>query len=111
MSEIQALERQKREMQEHVALRDKVLKLSANPEFRDVIEHDYMLMEATRNIRIGSDPALDKDMRKDAVDMALATGHLKRYLSAKIQIGNQAENTIIHIDQELEELRQSGEDE
>lgn len=111
MSEIQALERQKREMQEHIAIRDKVLKLSANPEFRDVIESDYMTVEATRNIRIGTDPALAPEMRKDAIDMALATGHLKRYLSAKIAIGNQAEHEIIHIDAQLEEIRQSGEDE
>ena len=40
--------------------------------------------------------------------MALAAGHLQRYLSANVQMGNQAEQTIFQIDEALEELRVEG---
>lgn len=108
MSEIQKLEAQKEDLKKQVELRDQILKLSSNHEFRNVIHVEFFQKEAGRLVRIGGDPALDKQQRQDAIDMALATGHLQRFLSANVQMGNQAEETIFQIDAALEELRAEG---
>ena len=108
MSEIQELEAQKEDLKKQVELRDQILKLSANHEFRKVIHEEFFQKEAGRLVRIGGDPSLDKQQRQDAIDMALATGHLQRILSANVQMGNRAEQTIFEIDAALEELRAEG---
>lgn len=108
MSEIQALEAQKEDLKKQVELRDQILKLSANHEFRKVIHEEFFQKEAGRLVRIGGDPSLDKQQRQDAIDMALSTGHLQRFLSANVQMGNRAEETIHEIDAALEELRAEG---
>ena len=108
MSEIQELETQKEYLKAQVELRDQILKLSANHEFRKVIHEEFFQKEAGSLVRIGGDPSLDKQQRQDAIDMALATGHLQRFLSANVQMGNRAEQTIFEIDAALEELRAEG---
>ena len=108
MSEIQELEAQKEDLKAQVELRDQILKLSANHEFRKVIHEEFFQKEAGRRVRIGGEPARDKHQRQDAIDMALATGHLQGFLSANVQMGNRAEQTIFEIDAALEELRAEG---
>lgn len=108
MSQIQELEAQKEDLRKQVELRDQILKLSANFEFRKVIHEGFLRDDCARNARIAGDPGLDEKMQKDALNMALAAGHLQRYLSANVQMGNQAEQTIFQIDEALEELRAEG---
>lgn len=105
MSEIAQFEARKAQLKKQAALRDQILKLSANPDFRDVIDKGFIHDEAARNARIGGDPALSKDQREDALQMAMASGHLQRYLSANIQMGYRADEEIKQIDEALEELR------
>lgn len=111
MSDIANLEAQKKDMQEAVLIRDQILRLSNNSDFRAVFEKEFMEAEAGRLIRMAGDPMLPEKERNDCIQMALATGHIKRFLSAKVQIGNMAEETIHQIDEALEELRAQGEDE
>lgn len=108
MSEIQELEAQKESLKKQVELRDQILKLSENFEFRKVIQDGFLRDDCARNARIGGDPTLTEKQQKDAIAMALAAGHLQRYLSANIQMGNMAEETIAQIDGALEELRAEG---
>ena len=108
MSDIQGLEAQKADLQKQVELRDLILKLSGNFEFRKVIEENYLITEAARNARIGGDPNLDEKQRNDALQMAMAAGHLQRYLSANVRMGNQAQEVILQINEALEELRAEG---
>lgn len=110
MSDIEELEAQKIDLKKMIELRDQILKLANNHEFRKVIHEQFFLHEAARNARIGGDPNLDEKQRGDALQMAMAAGHLQRFLSANVMMGNQAENTIMQIDQALEELRAEGED-
>nr|DAP56844.1 MAG TPA: hypothetical protein [Caudoviricetes sp.] len=42
--------------------------------------------------------------------MAQATGHLKRYLSAIVQMGTSAENSLIEANETLNELRAADQD-
>ena len=92
MSEIQELEAEKVRLARQVTLRDQILKLSENFEFRKVI-HDGFLTDVER---------------RNMLDMAMAAGHLQRYLSANVQMGHQAADSIIQIDGALEELRAEG---
>lgn len=110
MSEIQELEAQKKDLQKQVELRDQILKLSENREFRKVVQEEFFLHEAARCARIAGDPGMDEKMRNDAMEMAKAAGHFQRYLQANIQMGNQAEETIRQIDATLEEIRMEGGD-
>ena len=108
MSQIQELEAQKVELKKQVELRDQILKLSANFEFRKVFHDEFFKEEAARLVRIAGDPNLDEKQRDDAMQMALATGHVQRFLSANVLMGNMAEQTIHEIDSALEELRAEG---
>lgn len=111
MSQIAQLEAQKKDLREAVDLRDQILRLSQNIDFRAVIEEDYLIQEAARNARTAGDPNLTAEMRADCISMAIASGHLQRFLSARVKMGNTAEDTIIQIDEALEELRAEGGDE
>ena len=108
MSQIQELEAQKTDLQKQVDLRDAILRLSGNHDFRKVINEGFLRDDCARNARIAGDPTLDAKQQNDALQMALAAGHLQRYLSANVQMGNMAENNIIHVNGELEELRAEG---
>ena len=111
MSDIQALENQKKDRQREVAIRDLVLKLSNNREFKKVIEEEYCVQEAARFVEVAGNPNLNEQQRKDAMDAAMAPGHLKRWLNARIMMGYYAEHQIVQIDAEIEELRMEGEEE
>ena len=108
MSQIQDLEAQKADLQKQVELRDQILKLSGNHDFRKVINEGFLRDEAARSIRMAGEPTLTAQEKSGLIEMALAAGHLQRYLSANVQMGNRAEETIHEIDATLEELRAEG---
>lgn len=108
MSEIQELEAEKVRLQKQVALRDQILKLSENHEFRKVIHDGFLNEECARSARMAGEPTLSDVERRNMLDMAMAAGHLQRYLSANVQMGHQAADSIFQIDAALEELRAEG---
>lgn len=108
MSQILELEAEKQRLQKQVVFRDQILKLSENHEFRKVIHDGFLNEECARSARMAGEPTLSDIERRNMLDMAMAAGHLQRYLSANVQMGNRAEETIIQYDQELEELRAEG---
>lgn len=105
MSDIKALEDLKVQHQNQVAMRDLVLKLSNNRDFKKVIEEEYCIQEAARFVELAGSPTLSVEQRKETLDCAMAPGHLKRWMSARIQMGNYSEDQIFQIDAEIEELR------
>lgn len=105
MSEIQDLEHDIREAEALVQRRKDALKLSENPEFKKLFMEEYFVKEAARFVQIAGDPNLTKDQRDDAIEMAKATGHAKRWLSAAIQMGAHYEGVLPQMYAELDELR------
>lgn len=105
MTEIEQMEAQKDQARELVELRDLAVKLSNNREFRKLIRDHWMVTEAARYVQISADPSLKADERADALAMAQATGHLKRWLSVTIRMGNIAEDEINGLDEALAEAR------
>lgn len=104
------LEKQREEFKEHMAKRDAALRLFNNPDFKLVIVEGFMLHEAARYVQTSCDPSLDADKRADALALAQASGHLKRFMSVTVQMGNHAEHELPSLDSALEEARaESGE--
>ena len=109
MSEIQQqileAERQIAESKVLIEIREAAIRLYDNPDFRKLIVKGYLLEDCARFVHQSGDPSLDLQGRADALAMAQACGHLKRYLSAQIQMGYVATNSIQDMENVLEELR------
>lgn len=103
MSTVDALNQQIKDLEELVARRDKALRLEKVPEFRDVILQDFCVTECARYAQLSGDPALKKENREDALALAQAAGHLRRYLSVIVQMGNRAVDEIVQVKEALEE--------
>lgn len=110
MSQIEALEQQLKDAKELVARRDLALRLGQNRDFRKLILEDFIITEASRLVAQSADPVLSAKEQQDALNMAQAGGHLKRYLSMMVMMGNSAESSIPDIEQALIEVRSEGDD-
>lgn len=108
MSEVLALEKQLQNAKQLVARREMALKLSENREFKQLILKDFCVEECARYAQSSADPALTLEQRADALALAQAAGHLRRFLSVVVQMGNTANNEIPQIEVAIEELRQEG---
>lgn len=106
MSEVFALERQLTEAQDIVKLRDIALKLYSNAEFKSLILDRFCVQECARYAQSSADPALTSEQRADALNMAQAAGHLRRFLSITVQMGNHAERQVPDLHDAIEEARQ-----
>lgn len=105
MSDIFQLEQEIKDNEELVARRKLALKLVDNREFRKLFTEEYFTEEAARLVQLSSDPALTLEQRADALAMAQATGHTRRYISMAIQMGYAAERQLPDQKAHLEELR------
>ena len=105
MSQVAALEQDLDTARKLIATRQAVTRLHQNADFKTLIVEGFMLTEAARFAQESGDPALDADARADAMAMAQASGHLKRYLSMCFQMGSHAERTLGDLHTALEEAR------
>lgn len=103
--QIEALEIQLKASKDHAELGDAVLRLQKNRDFRKVINEQFMVTECARYAQISADPALSEADRANALALAQAAGHLKRFLSVMVQMSNHANSQIPEIEQALDELR------
>lgn len=84
---------------------DAAIRLNDNADFRELIVNGFCLTEAARYSQESGDPMLTKDQRQDALNMAQASGHLKRFMSITIVMGNDADRAIRDAEAQLIELR------
>lgn len=106
MSEVFALEKQLEDGKHLVAKRELALKLYNNSDFKKLILEEFCTQECARYAQLSADPSLKENERADALAMAQAAGHLRRFLSVTIQLGNQAERIGPEIEQAIQEARQ-----
>lgn len=106
MNNVQGLEQQLDDSKELMQRRDKAVKLFQNKDFKDIIMTEFCGVECARYAQSSADPALSPEQRQDALNMAQAAGHLKRYLSLQIVMGNNAEDTLEELSDQLELTRQ-----
>lgn len=105
MSEVAQLEQQ---LEFNKQLRTRRLaaeRLANNHDFRSVVLHGFCRDDAARYVQESGDPLLTADQRADALNMAQASGHLKRYLQLQIQMGGMADRNIADIEEALVEAR------
>lgn len=107
---IEELEASAVSAKEVVAQRDALVKLASTPEFRKLIVEGYLRDETARLTHISSEPGMTPQDRADAMAMAQATGHFKRWMNALIQMGNHAEKGIKDIDEMISEMRENPND-
>ena len=108
MSEVVLLEKQLADTKTLVDRRTIAQRLAANADFRKLILEEFCVNECARYAQASADPALSANERADALAIAQSAGHLRRFLSVVIQMGNSAENTIADIEAALEEARAEG---
>jgi hypothetical protein len=106
---LQQLEAGLEDAKQAVALRDTILKLTENREFKKVIRENFLETACARYARESADPILSDRQRADALAMAQAAGHLKRWFQLQIQMGDTAAQSIPSYESDIE-LERSGED-
>ncbi len=106
MSEVFALEKQLEDSKEAVARRELALKLYKNPEFKKLVLDEFCTTECARYAQLSADPSLGDRERADALALAQAAGHLRRFLSIVVTMGNQADRLIPDLEAEIEAARQ-----
>ena len=105
MNEVQELEQFKADQKTLVDARDQALRLYENKDFRELIVNGFCLHEAARYAQESGDPMLSADQRQDALNMAQASGHLKRFLSITVVMGNTAAKNMLEADVALDAAR------
>lgn len=106
MSEVESLEQQLKNAKLLVEQKQMALKLYDNHEFRKLIVEGFMLNEAARYVQASGDPSLSAEQRQDALNMAQASGHLKRFLSITVQMASVSERDIPELEAAIEMARQ-----
>lgn len=102
---IRATEQRIDELKKAIEIRDAVMRLQDNADFRKVINENFMVKDCARFAQLSQDPVLDAPSQQDALRIAQAAGHLKRYLSIQIQMGNVADRDLIDNQNVIDELR------
>ena len=110
MTRTEALEQQLKGNKTLIEVRDMALKLSENREFRKLILEGFCLTESARYVHESADPHLSPEQRADALAMAQAGGHLKRFLSMAVVVGNTASRELVDVEEALEHIRAHGEE-
>ena len=106
MSDVMALEKQLNNAKKLVENRELALKLSEIPEFRKLILEEFCVNECARYAQLSAEPGLSPVERADALALAQAAGHLRRFLSVTIQQGFVASNSMQDLEDEIEAARQ-----
>jgi hypothetical protein len=103
---VSQLEAQRAEMIALQVRGKQIERLYANHDFIAVIVNGFGRDDAVRYMQEAGDPMLDERERADSLAIAMASGHLKRYLAITLQRANIAERTVHDIDDALLDARQ-----
>ena len=103
-SERNQLEAQQEGNKKLIALRDAVVNLQKNRDFRKLILEQFLVEDCARYAQLSADPGLGINERADALAMAQAAGHLKRFLGVTKRMGDTADSENHSIQEELDDL-------
>lgn len=85
--------------------RDMALRLNENADFKKLILDLFCVQDCARFAQESGDAQLEPNERADALAMAQAAGHLRRYLSIQVRFGNSAEGQMSELNQAIDEAR------
>ena len=106
MNQVAQLEQQLKDAKAVIAIRQMAIRLYQNADFKTLIMDGFCSKDAARLVHESGDPVLSAEQRADALAMAQASGHLKRFLSMCVQMGAASERTLDELSEALEEARQ-----
>lgn len=109
--EIAGLEHRLEAAKYAVAHAEDVRKLMGNPLFRKVILEQFCVRDCARYVQESGDPLLADNNRADALALAQASGHLRRWLDLAIRMGDTEAAVAIDVQEELEVIRTTEADE
>ena len=107
-TEIQNLREYQKDQKTLVDARDAAIRLYSQPDFKRLIVDGFMTQECARYVQESCDPLLKPEQRADALNLAQASGHLKRFMSLCISIGNTAANNIQQADEHISYVLENG---
>lgn len=105
MSEVNTLEKQLADSKTLIERRETALRLANNPDFRRLVLDEFCVQECARYAQASADPALSPIDQANSLAIAQSAGHLRRFLSVVVQMGNTAERDLIPLEEALEEAR------
>lgn len=105
MNEVTQLEDQREQYQAQIERRDAAIRLSQNADFKKLILTSFCRDECARYAQASADPSLSEREQKDALSMAQAAGHLRRFLSVQIRMGHAAEGEMVELEEALSQAR------
>lgn len=105
MTQVRELEQQLTNAKQLVSDASSAERLASNKDFKKIILEKFCLEECARYAQASADPALGPVERADALALAQAAGHLKRFLSVIIQMGNAAGRNIDEIEDMIVEAQ------
>jgi hypothetical protein len=91
--------------------REEALRLLNNRDFQSLIMQYYCVTEAARLAQMAGQLGVSKLDQDAAMDMAKATGHLKRFLDVIVKQGDQAVAQLAQYNEEYNQLISDGEGE
>jgi hypothetical protein len=88
-----------------VARKDRLVRLQSNPDFKELIEKDFLESHAIRQVMLKAHPGMQDEKSQKIVDQQInAIGQLKQYLIAVYTQGLNAEVAIGEDENTREEL-------
>lgn len=105
MTQAEQLEKQLADQKKLKERAASAVRLAQNKDFKRLILDEFCGTECARYAQESGDPALSAEARADALAMAQAAGHLRRYLSVVVQMGGMADRNIADIEATLDEVR------
>lgn len=102
---IAGLEFQLKGAKEQEEFTNKVKKLIESPLFREVIVQGFCKDECSRYVHMSCDSQLTEQERADALGIAQAAGHLKRFLAVTLTKGEAAISSIEELERALDDAR------
>lgn len=105
MSEVSQLEHQKEDAKARIARRDMALRLANHPDFKELILKEFCVNECARYAQMSADPGLSDKDQANSLALAQAAGHLRRFMSVLIQMGNNAADQMTQLEEAIDEAR------
>jgi hypothetical protein len=91
------------EAKENIAMRDALLRLTENKDFKKVIDTGFFEKEAARLVWLKSDPAT-YDKEESILKQIDAVGGLRQYFRKILNLGNLAEKAIIESEHTIDDI-------
>lgn len=111
MSEVSSIADLEQELEQYQYRKARKLmaeRLANNSDFRKIVLEGFCRDDCARYVSESGDPLLGAEERKDALNIAQAAGHFKRYMRLQIQMGETADRNIRDLEEAISEVRAEG---